>query len=26
VRYEYYIENFLGFLHLACIKVLLRCF
>jgi transposase len=26
VRYEYHIENFLGFLHLACIKVLLRCF
>ena len=26
VRYEYHIENFLGFLQLACIKVLLRCF
>lgn len=26
VRNEYHIENFLGFLHLACIKVLLRCF
>jgi transposase len=26
VRYEAKIENFLGFLHLACIKILLRCF
>jgi len=26
VRYEYYSENFLGFLHLACIMILLRCF
>jgi transposase len=26
MRYEYRIENFLGFLHLACIRILLRCF
>ena len=26
VRYEYWIENYLGFLHLACILILLRCF
>ncbi|MBI5059381.1 IS5 family transposase [candidate division KSB1 bacterium] len=26
VKYEYHIENFLGFLHLACLKILLRCF
>jgi transposase len=26
VRYEANIENFLGFLHLACIKILLRYF
>ena len=25
VRYEYWIENYLGFLHLACILILLRC-
>jgi len=26
VRYESKIENYLGFLHLACIKILLRYF
>jgi transposase len=26
VRYEYWIENYLGFLHLGCILILLRCF
>ncbi len=26
VRYEYQAENFLGFVHLACIKILLRCY
>lgn len=26
VRYEYWIENYLGFLHLACIIILLRYF
>jgi transposase len=26
VRYEYWIENHLGFLHLGCILILLRCF
>ena len=26
MRYEYWIENYLGFLHLACILILLRCF
>jgi len=26
IRYEYWIENYLGFLHLACIMILLRCF
>lgn len=25
VRYDYHAENFLGFVHLACIKILLRC-
>ncbi|MGD1045465.1 MAG: IS4/IS5 family transposase, partial [Bacteroidota bacterium] len=24
VRYEYHAENFLGFVHLACIIILLR--
>jgi transposase len=23
-RYEYYVENFAGFLHLACLRILLR--
>ena len=26
VRYEYRIENYLGFLRFACIMILLRCF
>ena len=26
VRYDYHAENFLGFVHLACIKILLRCY
>jgi len=26
VRYDYYAENFLGFVDLACIKILLRCY
>jgi transposase len=26
IRYEYWIENYLGFLHLACIMILLRRF
>lgn len=26
VRYERHIENFLGFVHLACILILLRCY
>jgi transposase len=25
-RFEYHVENFIGFLHLGCIKILLRCF
>jgi len=25
-RYEYFIENYIGFLHAGCIKILLRCF
>ena len=25
-RFEYHIENYIGFLHLGCIKILLRCF
>jgi transposase len=25
-RYEYYVENFAGFLHLACLRILLRRF
>jgi transposase len=24
VRYEYHVENFLGFVHLGCILILLR--
>jgi transposase len=24
IRWEYHIENFLGFVHLACLKMLLR--
>lgn len=26
VRYEYHRENFLGFVHLGCIVILLRCY
>jgi transposase len=26
VRYDYYADNYLGFVHLACIKILLRCY
>jgi transposase len=26
VRYEYHPENFLGFIHLGCIIILLRCY
>lgn len=26
VRYDYHAENFLGFVRLACIKILLRCY
>jgi transposase len=26
VRYEYHCENFLGFVHLGCIAILLRCY
>ena len=26
IRYEYHIENFLGFVHLACLVVLLKHF
>jgi transposase len=25
-RYEYNFENYLSFLHIGCIKILLRCF
>jgi transposase len=26
VRHEYYAENFLGFVHLGCLVILLRCY
>jgi transposase len=26
VRYEYHLEPFLGFVHLGCILILLRCY
>jgi transposase len=26
VRYEYYLDNFLGFVHLACILILLKSY
>ncbi len=26
VRYDNYADNYLGFIHLACIKILLRCY
>jgi transposase len=25
-RFDYYVENYLGFVHLGCIKILLRCY
>ena len=25
-RFDFYVENFLGFVHLGCIKILLRCY
>jgi transposase len=25
-RFDYYAENYLGFVHLGCIKILLRCY
>ncbi len=25
-RFDYHVENFLGFVHLGCIRVLLRCY
>ena len=25
-RFEYHVENYLGFVHLGCIKILLRCY
>jgi transposase len=26
IRFEYHAENYLGFVHLGCIKILLRCY
>ena len=26
VRYEYHLDNFLGFIHLACIRILLKSY
>jgi transposase len=26
MRFEYHVENFLGFVDLGCIKILLRCY
>jgi len=26
IRFDFYPENYLGFVHLACIKILLRCY
>ena len=26
MRFDYHVENFLGFVHLGCIKILLRCY
>ena len=26
MRFDYYAENYLGFVHLGCIKILLRCY
>lgn len=25
-RFDHFVENYIGFLHLGCIKILLRCF
>jgi len=25
-RFDYHVENFLGFVHLGCFKILLRCY
>ena len=25
-RFDYHVENFLGFVHLGCIRILLRCY
>jgi transposase len=25
-RFDYHVENYLGFVHLGCIKILLRCY
>ena len=25
-RFDYHVENFLGFVHLGCIEILLRCY
>ena len=25
-RFDYYADNYLGFVHLGCIKILLRCY
>jgi hypothetical protein len=25
-RFDFHVENFLGFAHLGCIKILLRCY
>jgi transposase len=25
-RFDYHAENYLGFVHLGCIKILLRCY
>ena len=25
-RFDYHVENFLGFVHLGCVKILLRCY
>ena len=26
MRFDYYADNYLGFVHLGCIKILLRCY
>jgi transposase len=25
-RFDYHVENYLGFVHLGCIKILMRCY